>query len=118
MERPQGEYEVIELKNLEKEYHRLEFLVKEGDEHLKKEMEVSLKAGEIVGEIYDAFSKQYLDISNEKSAKSLNMLCVRLVFCLYAEDARIFGKKGMFHDYLNKYRIASNRYLLNEMRKA
>ena len=28
------------------------------------------------------------------------MLCVRLVFCLYAEDAGIFGKRDMFHDYL------------------
>ena len=68
MEKPQGEPEIIELKNLEKEYYRLEFLVKEGNEHLKKEMEISLAAGEIVGEIYDAFSKQYNVISNEKSS--------------------------------------------------
>ena len=28
------------------------------------------------------------------------MLCVRLVFCLYAEDAGIFGGHGKFHHYL------------------
>lgn len=117
MEKPQGEPEIIELKNLEKEYYRLEFLVKEGNEHLKKEMEISLAAGEIVGEIYDAFSKQYKDISNEKSSKSLNMLCVRLVFCLYAEDAEIFGKKGMFHDYLKDFSAKHMRKALIDLFK-
>lgn len=31
------------------------------------------------------------------------MLCVRLVFCLYAEDAGLFGKHSMFHDYLVRF---------------
>ena len=35
--------------------------------------------------------------------KSLNILCVRFVFCLYAEDAGIFGRHGMFHDYLEEF---------------
>ena len=49
MERPGGEPEIIELENLEKEYYRLQFLVDTGSEHLKREMEVSIAAGEIVG---------------------------------------------------------------------
>lgn len=57
----------------------------------------------MVGQLYDAFSKQYRDITNEQSQKDLNELCVRLVFCLYAEDAGLFGRKNVFHDYLNKY---------------
>lgn len=103
MERPRGEPEIIELANLEKEYYRLQFLVDAGNEHLKREMEVSIAAGEIVGLLYDAFYKQYANSESEHSLKSLNKLCVRLVFCLYAEDAGIFGHHGMFHDYLKGF---------------
>lgn len=103
MERPRGEPEIIELANLEKEYYRLQFLVDAGSEHLKREMEVSIAAGEIVGLLYDAFYKQYANPESEHSLKSLNKLCVRLVFCLYAEDAGIFGHHGMFHDYLKGF---------------
>lgn len=103
MERPRGEPEIIELANLEKEYYRLQFLVDAGNEHLKREMEVSIAAGEIVGLLYDAFYKQYANPESEHSLKSLNKLCVRLVFCLYAEDAGIFGHHGMFHDYLKGF---------------
>ncbi len=103
MNNPNAEPEEILLKNLAKEYYRLSFIVNEKAEHLKKEEEISFKAGELIGKIYEAFSKQYVDMQNETSQKSLNELCVRLVFCLYAEDAGIFGKKDMFHDYLVKY---------------
>lgn len=103
MNNPNSEPEEILLKNLPKEYYRLSFLVDEKSEHLKKEEELSFKAGELVGKLYDAFSKQYKDITNEQSQKDLNELCVRLVFCLYAEDAGLFGRKNVFHDYLSKY---------------
>lgn len=103
MNNPNSEPEEILLKNLPKEYYRLSFMVDEKSEHLKKEEELSFKAGELVGKLYDAFSKQYKDISNEQSQKDLNELCVRLVFCLYAEDAGLFGRKNVFHDYLSKY---------------
>ena len=103
MEHPTGEPEIILLENLEREYYRLNFLVNSKDEHLEKEMEVSIKAGEIVGKLYDALLAQYINKENESSLKSLNILCVRLVFCLYAEDAGIFGRRGMFHDYLNAF---------------
>ena len=53
MERPGGEPEIILLENLEKEYYRLQFLVDTGSEHLKREMEVSIAAGEIVGLLSD-----------------------------------------------------------------
>lgn len=114
MEQPSGEPEIIELKNLEKEYYRLQFLVDEGNEHLKKEMEVSIKAGEIVGLIYDALYKQYID-PDENSLKSLNMLCVRLVFCFYAEDAGIFGRKEMFSKYMAQFQARDWRKRLIEL---
>lgn len=100
MENPNGEPEEILLENLPKEYYRLKFLVEEGNEHLKREMEVSIQAGDLVGKLYDEIHKLYINPDSEESLKSLNMLCVRLVFCLYAEDSGIFGKRNMFHDYL------------------
>lgn len=115
MERPGGEPEEILLENLPTEYYRLSFLVDSENEHLKREMEVSIAAGEIVGLLYDAFHKQYADPDSEHALKSLNVLCVRLVFCLYAEDAGIFGHHGMFHDYLAEYDTRHMRKALIEL---
>ena len=115
MERPTGGPEVIKLCDLEKEYYRLQFLVDTGDTNIKKEMEVSLQAGEIVGVLYDALLKQYKDPETEDTLKSLNALCVRLVFCLYAEDAGIFGSKSMFHDYLQDISASGIRKALVEL---
>ena len=100
MNRPNDTPEVIQLADLEKEFHRLQFLVDTGNERIQKEMQISLQAGELVGKLYDSLLNQYKDPTSPASLKSLNMLCVRLVFCLYAEDAAIFGTHGMFHDYL------------------
>ena len=111
MKQPDAEPEVLLLKNFEKEYHRLNFLINSQDNHIKKEMEVSISAGKIVGLLYDAFSKRYENPGSEDTLKSLNKLCVRLVFCLYAEDAGIFGHRGMFHDYLAAFET-------NKLRKA
>jgi hypothetical protein len=112
MERPNGEPEQILLKNLEKEYYRLQFLVDVKSEHLSKEMEVSMAAGEIVGKLYDELLGQYIDPTNPDTLKSLNVLCVRLVFCLYAEDAGIFGRRDMFHDFLAAYSVEEMRNAL------
>ena len=117
MENPSGEPEEILLDNLEKEYYRLSFLVDTGNTHLKREMEISIQAGDIVGVLYDAILKQYIDPTNEHSLKSLNMLCVRLVFCLYAEDAGIFGRKNMFHDYLSGFQTKDMRRALIDLFK-
>ena len=101
MNQPNGEPEEIWLKDLGREYYRLQFLVDQKSEHLTKEMQVSMKAGEIVGRIYDALLAQYNDTSAE-ALRWLNILCVRIVFCLYAEDAGIFGR-DQFHNYLAGY---------------
>ncbi len=113
MNRPNDEPEVLKLADLEKEFHRLQFLVDTGSEHIKKEMEISLQAGELVGVLYDALLKQYKDPSDPETLKSLNKLCVRLVFCLYAEDAGIFGNRSMFHDYLQGHEREARRALID-----
>jgi len=115
MERPSGEPEEILLENLPTEFYRLAFLTDNGNERLKREMEVSISAGEIVGLLYDAFAKQYVDPTSERALKSLNVLCVRLVFCLYADDAGIFGRKAMFHNYLAEYDSRHMRKALIEL---
>ena len=115
MNRPNEEPEVLRLEDLEGEAHRLQFLVDTGSEHIKKEMEISLQAGELVGMLYDALLKQYRDPSDPEALKSLNKLCVRLVFCLYAEDAGIFGGKSMFHDYLQQYSTRDSRRALIDL---
>lgn len=104
MEKPHAEAEVILLENLEDEYYRLKFLVDKKDDHIKKELEVSLKAGQLVGKLYDAFLKEYENPQDEKTLHDLNQLCVRLVFCFYAEDAGLFGRHSKFHDFLIKYK--------------
>lgn len=115
MEQPNGEPQKILLENLEKEYYRLQFLVDEGNEHLKREMEVSVKAGELVGLIYDKLLEQYIDKDSPETLRSLNILCVRLVFCLYAEDAGLFNSRTAFHDYLVKYGATDFRRALMDL---
>ena len=105
MEHPNSEPDKIELKDLATEYYRLEFLVDKSNQHLEKEKQVSISAGELVGQIYDELLKQYKNPDSEYSQKSINQLCVRIVFCLYAEDSGIFGRKNMFHDYLEDFDV-------------
>lgn len=113
MENPSGEPQVINLADLSKEYHRLQFLVRTDTDVVAQEQEISVKAGELVGKLYDELLKGYKDPTSERALKSLNVLCVRLVFCLYAEDAGLFGRKSMFHDY-----VAINRDKPFAVRKA
>lgn len=116
MEKTSGEPESILLKDLPNEYYRLNFLTDRESELLKREMAVSVQAGDIVGALYDKLLAQYKD-PDERSLKSLNALCVRLVFCLYAEDADIFGRRSLFHDYLNDIAPSGIRRALEELFK-
>ena len=100
MEQPNGEPKVIKLADLDKEAYRLEFLIDKTNEHLEREIKVSTDAGKIVGKIYESLLKQYINPNSPESLHAINQLIVRLVFCLYAEDAGIFGHKTMFHDYM------------------
>ena len=115
MEKPHGDPEKIKLSDLEKEYYRLSFLVDKGNVHLQREMEISIKAGEVVGLLYDGLLKQYKNPEDPETLKHLNKLCVRLVFCLYAEDAGIFGKHLMFHDYMAQFAVKDMRKGLTQL---
>ena len=115
MEKPTGEPESILLSELPKEYYRLQFLKEEKSELLHREEQISIKAGELVGKLYDAILKQYIHPESEETLRSLNMLCVRLVFCLYAEDAGIFGGHLKFHNYIKNFDAKNVRRALIDL---
>ncbi len=117
MEKPTGEPESILLSDLPKDYYRLQFLVEEKSELLHREEQISIQAGELVGKLYDAILKQYIHPDDKASLHSLNILCVRLVFCLYAEDSGIFGEHNKFHNYINSFAPKDVRKALIELFK-
>lgn len=98
MEKPNGQPEIIYLDELETDYYRLEFIVNSKSELLMKEEKISKDAGSLIGEIYDAFADE-LDMEDEENQRIVNILCVRLVFCLYAEDSQLFNK-NLFYNYI------------------
>ncbi len=117
MNRPEEEPEILKLENLEKEYYRLEFLADRRNEKIRREEEISIKAGELVKKLYNALVTEYAEPSAE-SLRSLNILCVRLVFCLYAEDAGLFATRTSFEDYIRSFNIQNVRKGLIDLFKA
>lgn len=120
MNNPQGEPQSLKLADLPNECYRLNFLVDTKSAHIEEEEKVSIQAGALVGKLYDALNAKYIHDGNreteQRNARNLNILCVRLVFCLYAEDAGVFGSRMMFHDYLDKFRADARRALLDLFR--
>ena len=116
MEQRRPEPVKLALADLQAKYHMLDFLTNRETKKVTDEMKLSLDAGRLVGKIYDAFLKQYKNPEDPETLKSLNKLCVRIVFCLYGEDALIFGnKKNMFHDYMEQFDVAHARKGLRDL---
>jgi len=115
MEQRKPEPVKLALADLQAKYHMLDFLTNKATKKVTDEMKLSLDAGRLVGKIYDAFLKQYKNPEDPETLKSLNKLCVRIVFCLYGEDALIFGKKSMFHDYMAQFDVAHARKGLRDL---
>ena len=87
----------ISLYELPKRFNVLNFIVE--SQNISYERELSVKASAIVAKIYNGL-KNELKIKSPTALADLNKLCVRLVFCLYAESIDIFGKHKIFRDYL------------------
>ena len=114
---PETTFETILLKDLAKEVHRLDFLVKEVESIREKEARVSIEAGRVVGKLYNAFLEQVGEgAKDSKILRDLNILCVRLVFCVYAEDAGVF-EKDAFLNFLRQFKPASFHLQLKELFK-
>lgn len=113
MEKPNGAPFEIKLEDLEREYYLLRFIVEDTETTLRHEKEISIKAGELVGTLYDEFHKRYLNPNSSHSLRSLNILCVRLVFCLFAEDSGLFGDNhGVFRNYMSSFKPSQMRKAL------
>lgn len=118
MEKPNCEPFEILLENLEREYYLLKFLVEDTEQTLRHEKEISIKAGELIGKLYDEFQKRYVNPDTKEAKESLNILCVRLVFCLFAEDSGLFGDgHGMFYNYLRSFKPSQMRKALIDLFK-
>ena len=117
LENPQDEPQQIFLKDLPKEFYRLQFLVDQKNENIRREEEISIEAGKLVDKLYQALLPQYKN-QDEKSLRSLNILCVRIVFCLYAEDAGLFETRTSFEDYIRGFNLPNVRKGLIELFKA
>ena len=111
--RPEEKPVEILLEDLPEKYNLLSFLLDASVKKITVEQQLSIKAGELVGKLYDLMLPQYKDPTNEESLKALNKFCVRIVFCLYAEDALLFGPKGSeFHDYIMGFKEENRRKAL------
>ena len=105
----------IHLDELPSKYRILDFLINKEQKKITDEMQISLDAGNIVGALYDEFLKQYDNPNSDETLKSLNKLCVRIVFCLYAEDSGIFGAHQLFNKYMSQFDAKTARKGLRDL---
>ena len=82
------------------------------------EEEISVKAGELARKLRDSLEKRYKNPKSREAQQSLTVICVRIVFLLYAEDTELSGggrkfQKGSFHDYMLKHKDSSRRALID-----
>lgn len=107
----------IELEELPTKLSELDFLKTFKNDKIIEEQALSIKAGELIGKLYDGLIKQYKDPKSENTLKSLNKLCVRLVFCLYAEDAGLFDRKDchIFGNYIKNTETKNIRRALIDL---
>ena len=117
LEKPQDKPEQIFLKDFVQDFYRLQFIVDNKNENIHREEELSVKAGKLVGKLYDAILPEYKN-PDEKSFRSLNILCVRIVFCLYAEDAGLFEQRTSFEDYIKSFNLQNVRKGVIDLFKA
>lgn len=110
---PEEEYISIKIESLDKEYAIIKNILLGENKHIEKETEVSIKAGKLISNIYDAFLNQYMDDSSV-TYKSLNILCVRLVFLMYCEDSEVFDK-NQFHDYMCQFNYVHMQDALDKL---
>ena len=95
----------------------LGFIVDPKNARLEKEKEVSIRAGALIGRLYDRLERKYIDPESPQSKHALNVLCVRMVFCLFCEDSGLF-ENNAFYDYLKDVPPAYMRQALRKLFRA
>lgn len=116
LDNPGSDYVSVRLEELPEQIHLLSFFTDSSQSRLVKEMELSVKAGEVVGNLYKALEGQYKNLeSDEHEQRSLNVLVVRLVFLLYAEDAGLLQSHQAFGKYLKTVEARRMRQALIDL---
>ncbi|MFP7696445.1 class I SAM-dependent DNA methyltransferase [Trueperella sp. LYQ143] len=111
---PAQNYEEFTLAELPEQLHLLDFLIDPQLARRRRETKVSVEAGRLIGQLYDKLRAQYVDPDSAHARHCLNVLCVRLVFLLFAEDAGLF-KKDSFYRYLRALPASMVRLALKEL---
>ena len=93
-ERP--ERHVIKIQVAEIQDWDLRFIIDSKRSEIFSEAQISEEAGKLIQKIRDLIFTKKL---NDEEILALNKLCIRLVFCLYAEDTGIFRSR-QFLDFL------------------
>lgn len=78
------------------------------------EKQLSEKAGLLVANLHNELAKQYADPDSEEEHHSLALLTVRIVFCLYAEDANLFTNH-IFSNYIHNAQASDLRRKLIDL---
>lgn len=116
LEHPEDVFTPLSLVELPERLHLLSFLTNYTNSRLVREQELSVKAGEIVGKLYRAFAGQYKNLETDAhEQRSLNVLIVRIVFLLYAEDAGLLQRHQAFGDYLKSFEAKHMRQALIDL---
>lgn len=118
MNNPLSDPTVIMLKDLTTKYKSFDFMVDQTAQQIIDEKKLSVAAGDLVAKIYNELSKAYslhADLNDERIQKSLNMLIVRLVFLLYADDTGILGSNDIFQHFLERREAQDIRQGLIEL---
>ncbi len=92
----------ILLDELPDRYSEFEFLIKRTRQNEDYEKKLNFEAGAAIKTLYENLKAPYELDKNPALFHNLNKLCVRLVFCFYAEAAGIFPERKMFTDYMKK----------------
>lgn len=98
---------VIKLSELARRWRELRFLVHTEEEtRIEREVTeetVARTASEYVRKLYKSIVDKRKDLSSDE-LHSLNVFCVRVVFCLFAEDAGLFDNQ-QFHRFIEKFDV-------------
>ncbi len=90
----------LELHELETQYPMLYFLVDPDFDKLIPQTDITTEAAKMMKAFYDELAGKYM--GDAQMLENINILCTRLVFCLYCEDTEVFGQRNMFFDYLHE----------------
>ena len=89
----------LSLEDLPKNLPALQFLKGSGEAPRSVQRAVSIEAGRIMGQIHNEIAGLYHDPDGEESHHALSVLCTRLMFLMFCEDAGLI-EPGLLREYI------------------